>query len=181
VFKRFTAGVAVGYVMGARAGQKRYEQITDLAERAMEIPFVERLADSGRTTVMDQGREVLMRLKDRVMPSDDHDDEERDDSDEVDDDYDDDVEDEYDDGEDEEGDDSDAEEDEPMDDEAEDDTEPLDEFDDDVEGEDQDEDSGSQDEDSGSQDEDEEPRRRSRPRGRIGSLASAARERGKVA
>ena len=67
MFKRFTAGVAVGYVLGARAGQKRYDQITELADRALDIPFVERLADSGRSMAMDQGRRMVAGIKDRAQ------------------------------------------------------------------------------------------------------------------
>lgn len=134
MFKRFTAGVAVGYVMGARAGTKRYDQISDLAERALDVPFVERLADTGRSVAMNQGRRALDGFKDRAArwsPSDGPvDDDEA------------------------------VDEDEPVD---EDEEEPVDE------------------------DEDEPQRKsghrkpaRSRPRHRVGSLASAARERGRA-
>jgi hypothetical protein len=67
MFKRFTTGMVVGYVLGARAGEKRYDQITDLAERAREIPLVERLTDAARTTAMDQGRRALAAIKDRAQ------------------------------------------------------------------------------------------------------------------
>ncbi len=83
MFKRFTAGVAVGYVLGARAGQKRYDQISDLAERALDIPFVEHLADTGRTMARDQGRKVLAGIKDRAQwdASDDRENQAEDDDD----------------------------------------------------------------------------------------------------
>jgi hypothetical protein len=66
VFKRFTLGVGVGYILGARAGQKRYEQIADLAERAMELPWVGRLTEGGRNLAEDQGRRLLTGLRDRA-------------------------------------------------------------------------------------------------------------------
>ncbi|MGH9095147.1 MAG: hypothetical protein ACRDXE_08300 [Acidimicrobiales bacterium] len=192
MFKRFGAGVAVGYVLGARAGQKRYDQISDLAEKALEIPFVEHLADSGRTMAMDQGRRVLAGLKDRAQwtASDEEGDDGGEDGDEADeyptDDYDaeaeeeppeddDEPEDEYDqDDEDEPQDvDDEADEDEPqdVDDEADDD-EPQDVDDDDEADED----------DGGDSHSSNGHGRRERPRSkrRIGSLASAARERGRV-
>jgi hypothetical protein len=37
----FVAGAAVGYVLGARAGRKRYEQIKGAAERIWETPGVQ--------------------------------------------------------------------------------------------------------------------------------------------
>jgi hypothetical protein len=37
----FVAGAAVGYVLGARAGRKRYEQIRGAAERIWETPGVQ--------------------------------------------------------------------------------------------------------------------------------------------
>ncbi len=87
MFKRFTAGAAVGYVIGARAGQKRYDQFTNLAERVMEIPFVERMAGSGRSLAMDQGRRVRTGLRERAQWHDsiDRNDEARKDSEDEDD------------------------------------------------------------------------------------------------
>jgi hypothetical protein len=67
MFKRFTAGFGVGYVLGARAGQKRYEQITELAERAMEVPFVSQMVESGRGRAMESGRRVFETIKDRAL------------------------------------------------------------------------------------------------------------------
>ncbi|MGH9058938.1 MAG: histone [Acidimicrobiales bacterium] len=64
MFKRFAVGMAVGYVLGARADeQSGHDPITELVERALEIPFVERLADSGRRLVQDQGKRVLAGLQ----------------------------------------------------------------------------------------------------------------------
>ncbi len=38
----FVAGAAVGYVLGARAGRKRYEQIKSAAARVWETPAIQR-------------------------------------------------------------------------------------------------------------------------------------------
>lgn len=38
----FVAGAAVGYVLGARAGRKRYEQISAAAARIWEAPGIQR-------------------------------------------------------------------------------------------------------------------------------------------
>lgn len=44
----FVAGAAVGYVMGTRAGRRRYEQITRHAARVWHSdPVQERLQDAG--------------------------------------------------------------------------------------------------------------------------------------
>lgn len=44
MFKRFSVGFAVGYVLGAREGRERYEEITALGERALEVPWVNHVA-----------------------------------------------------------------------------------------------------------------------------------------
>jgi membrane protein DedA with SNARE-associated domain len=50
-------GVAVGYVLGARAGRERYEQIKHWAVEAGKHPAVAQLADHGLGLV-DAGRYV---------------------------------------------------------------------------------------------------------------------------
>jgi oxygen-dependent protoporphyrinogen oxidase len=42
----FVAGAAVGYVLGARAGRKRYEQIKSAATKVWESPGVQKQVDS---------------------------------------------------------------------------------------------------------------------------------------
>lgn len=180
MFKRFTLGVAVGYVLGARAGQKRYEQITDLAERAMQLPWVERLADSGRTIAEDQGHRVLSSLRERArwIGEDSGDDGYDDEDDEYDDEPDNrGAQDEADGNYDEEdaGDSSEDDGDEgPYDEEGEGAYDEADEADEDEPDE------------SDEDETDEEPeadtgRRSSRSRRAVGSVVSAARERGRVA
>lgn len=212
MFKRFGAGVAVGYVLGARAGHKRYEEITKLAERAMEFPAVERLVTSGRDLASDQGQRLLGSLRDRMQGIGAYDDEagggrsgrragrEEDEED----DEDDDVDDELDDEDDEE----DEDEEEDFDDDAGADEAARDE-DEDVEDEDVEDGAEEDESDEEVSDETEaEPRRRSaggarrnggqgdrgtrrgsdgdgggrqgRSRRGIGSVAAAARERGRV-
>jgi hypothetical protein len=59
---RFRAGIvvgaAVGYVLGARAGRGRYEQIRNLALEARKHPAVAQLAQQGGGLV-DAGRYAL--------------------------------------------------------------------------------------------------------------------------
>ncbi len=50
-------GAAVGYVLGARAGRERYEQIKRWAGEARKHPAVSQLADQG-VGLVDAGRYV---------------------------------------------------------------------------------------------------------------------------
>lgn len=47
----FVAGVAVGYVLGARAGRRRYEQIKSAADRVWHTPVVQRGKDQAEAYV----------------------------------------------------------------------------------------------------------------------------------
>ncbi|MEO3813167.1 YtxH domain-containing protein [Sphaerisporangium sp. B11E5] len=40
----FTVGLAIGYVLGSRAGRERYEQIRRLAQRVSDNPMVQQAA-----------------------------------------------------------------------------------------------------------------------------------------
>ncbi len=60
-FKRFVLGFASGYVAGARAGRERYEQITRLGQRVMELPGVRDRAESVRGAVEQRARSVLQK------------------------------------------------------------------------------------------------------------------------
>ncbi|GAB2902679.1 hypothetical protein [Streptomyces mayteni] len=42
----FIAGLATGYVLGARAGRERYEQLREAADRARRNPSVRNTVDS---------------------------------------------------------------------------------------------------------------------------------------
>lgn len=57
--KRFLLGFATGYVLGARAGRKRYEQLTKLAERVMSLPFVDQLVGAGREVAGDRVHQLI--------------------------------------------------------------------------------------------------------------------------
>ena len=54
----FVAGAAVGYVLGARAGRRRYEQIKAGAERLWNDPNVQKGVDEVQGFVKDHTPEV---------------------------------------------------------------------------------------------------------------------------
>jgi hypothetical protein len=58
----FVCGVAVGYVLGARAGRERYEQLRKSAQRVAQNPAVRNAAESAGQT----GRGVALRAVDAV-------------------------------------------------------------------------------------------------------------------
>ncbi|UUT34515.1 hypothetical protein [Microbacterium elymi] len=51
-------GLAAGYVLGARAGRERYEQIKEQAERVWELPAVQKQVDRAK----DFGKSAVMAL-----------------------------------------------------------------------------------------------------------------------
>jgi hypothetical protein len=48
MLNRFTIGLAIGYVLGAKAGRARYEQIMGWWNRAVGTPAVQRMTEQGR-------------------------------------------------------------------------------------------------------------------------------------
>jgi len=58
----FVLGVGVGYVLGARAGRDRYEQIARLAQRTKDSPTVAHAADA----VASRGEDVFKAAKGKV-------------------------------------------------------------------------------------------------------------------
>ena len=56
------AAAATGYVLGARAGRQRYEQIADQAQRLWHDPRVQKAAANAK----DQAAEKAPLLKDKV-------------------------------------------------------------------------------------------------------------------
>jgi hypothetical protein len=58
----FVAGVAAGYVLGARAGQKRYEQIKGRAGQVWQSDTVQSRVDTARETLMAQAPVVADRI-----------------------------------------------------------------------------------------------------------------------
>ncbi|MGH8876389.1 MAG: hypothetical protein ACRD0P_03455 [Stackebrandtia sp.] len=61
----FVAGVAVGYVLGARAGRERYEQIVAMARRVRDNPTVRDAAGA----VQSQAGQVAGACRDRIRYS----------------------------------------------------------------------------------------------------------------
>jgi hypothetical protein len=53
--KSFVLGAAVGYVLGARAGRARYEQIAAQASRLWGNPKVQSTVSSAKDTALDKG------------------------------------------------------------------------------------------------------------------------------
>ncbi|MGK5630281.1 YtxH domain-containing protein [Streptomyces sp. URMC 123] len=58
----FVCGLAVGYVLGARAGRERYEQLRKSAQQVTRNPAVRNAAESAVQT----GREVAAKAAGRV-------------------------------------------------------------------------------------------------------------------
>lgn len=87
MFKRFSAGFAAGYVLGARAGRERYEQITEAANRATELPLIGAAAErASELFTVENGSRLVRSLIERAgygssSDDDDRDDERDDDSD----------------------------------------------------------------------------------------------------
>jgi len=66
VAKRFMLGFATGYVLGTRAGEKRYQQIAGLAQRVLSLPMVEGLVGAGREAVDSRLHELASVAERRV-------------------------------------------------------------------------------------------------------------------
>jgi hypothetical protein len=58
----FITGALVGYVLGARAGQERYEQIRRIAQQVAQNPAVRNTAE----TAVQQGRTAAAKAADTV-------------------------------------------------------------------------------------------------------------------
>ena len=58
----FAAGLAVGYVLGAKAGQKRYDQIRGRANQLWSSEPVQSRVESVRETVKEQAPVVAAKL-----------------------------------------------------------------------------------------------------------------------
>jgi hypothetical protein len=66
----FLAGVAVGFVIGARAGRERYEQLKKLARRAADSPAVQQAAGAAQAQAAGLARsardKVTAKVQDRL-------------------------------------------------------------------------------------------------------------------
>ena len=60
----FIAGLAAGYVLGAKAGQKRYQQIKSQADRVWGSDPVQARVDTVKQTVKEQAPAVAAKLGD---------------------------------------------------------------------------------------------------------------------
>lgn len=60
------AGIAAGYVLGARAGRERYEQIRSGARKVAQNPKVQSAAKQAQDTVAEQAPVVRDAVKDKV-------------------------------------------------------------------------------------------------------------------
>jgi len=58
VLNRFTVGFGVGYVLGARAGRERYEQIQGWWDSFIGTPAVREVAQRGREAISEAGKQV---------------------------------------------------------------------------------------------------------------------------
>lgn len=69
----FVAGLAVGYVLGTRAGRERYEQMRKSAQQFAQNPAVRNTAESaaltGRKAAVKVVDSVAVRVGDRMPPS----------------------------------------------------------------------------------------------------------------
>lgn len=62
----FATGLAVGYVLGTRAGRERYEQIRSLAQRAWQNPRVQKQVHTAEDFVGDQAKKAVSAAADKV-------------------------------------------------------------------------------------------------------------------
>jgi CBS domain-containing protein len=65
IFNRFTFGFGTGYVLGARAGRERYDQITQLWGRVSGNPAARQVAERGKDLAGTASRKVVSRVQDR--------------------------------------------------------------------------------------------------------------------
>lgn len=62
----FLAGLAVGFVLGARAGRERYEQIARLARKTADSPAFQQAAATAQAQAAGIARAAKDRMSDRV-------------------------------------------------------------------------------------------------------------------
>ena len=63
----FFTGLAVGFVLGARAGRERYEQMKALARRATENPSVQQAAGTAAAQATDLAKTAKSKVTDKVQ------------------------------------------------------------------------------------------------------------------
>lgn len=62
----FATGLAVGFVLGTRAGRERYEQIKRLARKAADNPSVQQAAAAAQAQAAEFARNARDRVAERV-------------------------------------------------------------------------------------------------------------------
>ena len=62
----FVAGFATGFVLGARAGRERYEQIMRLARKAADSPSVQQATGAAQAQAAQFARSARERVTERV-------------------------------------------------------------------------------------------------------------------
>ncbi|PDP88904.1 hypothetical protein CQJ94_03960 [Glycomyces fuscus] len=62
----FAAGLAIGYVLGARAGRARYEQLARTARKVADSPVVQEVAGLVGAQVSSAGRTVYDKAVDKM-------------------------------------------------------------------------------------------------------------------
>ncbi|MEY9213292.1 hypothetical protein NI17_001495 [Thermobifida halotolerans] len=62
----FVAGLAVGYVLGAKAGRDRYDQLARTARSIVENPSVQETAGLVRAQVSNAGKTVYAKVSEKV-------------------------------------------------------------------------------------------------------------------
>jgi DNA-binding transcriptional MocR family regulator len=62
----FAAGLAVGFVLGARAGRERYEQLRRLARKAADSPAVQQAAAAAQAQAGHLARSAREQVTDRM-------------------------------------------------------------------------------------------------------------------
>lgn len=62
----FAAGVGVGFVLGARAGRERYDQLRRLTRRVADNPAVQQAAGAVQARAADAARTVRNRVTEQV-------------------------------------------------------------------------------------------------------------------
>lgn len=67
LINRFTVGFGVGYVLGARAGRERYEQIQGWWNSFVGNPAVQQAAQRGRELLSEAGDQVTSRVQQSVQ------------------------------------------------------------------------------------------------------------------
>jgi hypothetical protein len=72
----FLAGLAVGYVLGTRAGRERYDQMVATAKRIMDSPTAREaggVVQSQAVKLYGHGKDAGVKLAERVRHRGDHD------------------------------------------------------------------------------------------------------------